>query len=187
MAVESNPIFFPRTNLVNLTTPQAKSAGHILFAERDPRCNRVLRAAERLYEEQPDWVSFFRTILGPEGIISREFPSLRELAQFEQTKAYTKIQQLLARLREREPAVADQQESTRVITVRLPESLHEALRVEAHQHRTSINKLCISKLLQFVEGELVPNEAYRRGRTQAIGRRKKPRAGVDEKGEIVGR
>ncbi len=45
-----------------------------------------------------------------------------------------------------------------MITVRLPKSLHEALRVEAHEHRTSMNKLCISKLLQFIDAENVPSE-----------------------------
>jgi hypothetical protein len=46
-----------------------------------------------------------------------------------------------------------------VITVRLPKSLHESLRAEAHDRHTSMNKLCISKLLQVVDGELVPSEA----------------------------
>jgi predicted HicB family RNase H-like nuclease len=45
-----------------------------------------------------------------------------------------------------------------VITVRLPKSLHESLRAEAHDRRTSMNKLCISKLLQVVDGDLVPAE-----------------------------
>ena len=42
---------------------------------------------------------------------------------------------------------------TRVITVRLPESLHEALKAEAVDHKTSMNKLCISKLLQALIDE----------------------------------
>ena len=39
---------------------------------------------------------------------------------------------------------------TRVITLRLPESLHESLKAEAADHNTSMNKLCISKLLQVL-------------------------------------
>jgi predicted HicB family RNase H-like nuclease len=50
-------------------------------------------------------------------------------------------------------------EPTRVITVRLPKCLHEALRAEAHEHRTSMNKLCISKLLQFIDEGMVPADA----------------------------
>ena len=50
------------------------------------------------------------------------------------------------------------QESIRVITVRLPASLHEALKDEAHQRKVSMNKLCISKLLQVIEQDLIPAE-----------------------------
>ena len=45
-----------------------------------------------------------------------------------------------------------------MVTVRIPRSLHEALRVEAHEHRTSMNKLCISKLLQFIDDGWSPAE-----------------------------
>jgi hypothetical protein len=38
-----------------------------------------------------------------------------------------------------------------MITVRLPKSLHEALQAEAHVHRVSMNRLCITKLLQVVD------------------------------------
>jgi len=41
----------------------------------------------------------------------------------------------------------------------LPKSMHEALKDEAKQHGTSMNKLCISKLLQVVDDELVPTES----------------------------
>ncbi|MGO8745295.1 MAG: toxin-antitoxin system HicB family antitoxin [Thermoguttaceae bacterium] len=49
-------------------------------------------------------------------------------------------------------------EPTKVITVRLPRSLHEALQIEAHEHETTVNQLCISKLMQCIERELVPSE-----------------------------
>ena len=57
------------------------------------------------------------------------------------------------------PAALETAEPTRVITVRLPKSLHESLRDEAYEHRTSMNKLCISKLLQFIDGQQVPPES----------------------------
>ena len=66
---------------------------------------------------------------------------------------------MLAKLRERtSDSTANGKEPQRVITVRLPKSMHEALKEEAKQHRTSMNKLCISKLLQVVDDELVPAE-----------------------------
>ena len=66
---------------------------------------------------------------------------------------------MLTRLRERSSDNEIQQEATKVITVRLPKSLHDALKAEAHDHRTSMNRLCISKLLQFIDTQLVPTDS----------------------------
>ena len=76
----------------------------------------------------------------------------------EQSGEYAEIQQMLAKLRERGGSPPDASEPTRVITVRLPKSLHESLRTEAHEKRTSMNKLCISKLLQMVDEQLIPSD-----------------------------
>ena len=40
--------------------------------------------------------------------------------------------------------------------------MHEALRIEAYEHRTSMNKLCISKLLQFIDTENVPRRSKKK-------------------------
>ena len=116
------------------------------------------RVAAEMYQQQPDWITFFREVLGVDGIIRKLFSSAEELAAFEKTEEYAEIQQMLARLRERSGANADGKEPTRVITVRLPKSLHESLRAEAHDRKTSMNQLCISKLLQVIDGELVMAE-----------------------------
>ena len=65
---------------------------------------------------------------------------------------------MLTRLRKQRPPAKEEAEPTKVITVRLPKSLHEALSVEAHEHHTSMNKLCISKLLQFIDRHMIPAE-----------------------------
>ena len=39
-------------------------------------------------------------------------------------------------------------EPIRVITVRVPRSLHRLLVSEAHERKTSLNKLCLAKLLR---------------------------------------
>jgi predicted HicB family RNase H-like nuclease len=122
------------------------------------RLMEVKRTIEDLYARGPDWVTFYREVLGLRGIVRHAFPTRETLAAFEQTAAYQEILQLLTKLREQGPPVEDQDESTRVITVRLPKSLHETLRAEAHEHRTSMNKLCISKLLQFIDNDNVPSE-----------------------------
>ena len=118
----------------------------------------VERTAEQLYAQGPDWVTFYRETLGLRGIVRHAFPTRETLAAFEQSETYQGILHLLTKLREQGPMVVEDEEPTRVITVRLPKSLHETLRAEAHEHRTSMNKLCISKLLQFIDNDKVPTE-----------------------------
>ena len=116
----------------------------------------VKRVSEDLLAQEPDWVTFYREILGLHGVARHAFPTREAFAAFEQSEDNKDILQMLAKLRRQGPVALDENEPTRVITVRLPKSLHEALREEAHDHRTSMNKLCISKLLQFIDGESVP-------------------------------
>lgn len=115
----------------------------------------VQRIARALFHQSPHWVTFFREVLGANGVVKNIFAD-EEISAFETTDEYLEIQQMVAQLRARvQPERPD--EPTRVITIRLPQSLHEALTDEAHAHRTSVNKLCISKLLQVVDEELIPN------------------------------
>jgi hypothetical protein len=118
----------------------------------------VKRLADQLYAGGPDWVTFYREVLGPRGIVRHTFPTREMLAAFEQTEAHQEILRMLAQLRGHGPTAMDTAEPTRVITVRLPKSMHDALKDEAYEHRTSMNKLCISKLLQFIDSEQVPAE-----------------------------
>lgn len=111
------------------------------------RCQKVLQVARDLHARKPDWVTFFRETLGVSGAARSVFPSQEEYTQFEQSQEFSEIQQLVATLRTRKTN-SGKNEATRVITVRLPESLHESLKAEAADHNTSMNKLCISKLLQ---------------------------------------
>src|SRR5688572_7815273 len=118
----------------------------------------ILQAARQLYESEPDWVTFFREILGVDGIVRRQFTRLEDLNAFEKSPEFEQIQKWLVKLREQKNATDTESEPTRVITVRLPKSMHEYLRTEAHDLRTSMNKLCISKLLQVIEQDLIPTE-----------------------------
>ena len=124
----------------------------------ETKTREVHRIATELYRQQSDWVTFFRKILGVEGVVRRLFTSAAEMAALEQSTEYSDIQHMLAKLRERGTTAADDTEPTRVITVRLPKSLHESLRTEAHERKTSMNKLCISKLLQVIDEELIPTD-----------------------------
>jgi predicted HicB family RNase H-like nuclease len=122
---------------------------------------QILGTARQLYECEPDWVTFFREILGVNGIVRRHFTRLEDLTAFEKSPEFEQIQKWLVRLREQKNATETESEPTRVITVRLPKSMHEYLRTEAHDLRTTMNKLCISKLLQVIEQDLVPTERSR--------------------------
>ena len=120
----------------------------------------VYRIAHELFRQDPDWVTFFREVLGLGGVIHRAFPEMEQRLQFEGTREYAEIQNMLTKLREHangeEPSA---QEPTRVITIRLPRSLHESLRAEAHERQTSMNRLCIAKLLKPVDESLIPGRS----------------------------
>jgi hypothetical protein len=118
----------------------------------------VFRAAQVLYEKDPDWVTFFREVLGVEGVVRKAFPTADELMAFERSSEYDQIQNWIVKLREKRSPAELESEPTRVITVRLPRSLHEYLKVEAHGLHCSMNKLCISKLLQVIDEEKIPAE-----------------------------
>ncbi len=118
----------------------------------------VLERARLLYQQDPDWVTFFRELLGVEGLVRETFPSLEELITFEKSLEYDQIQQWIVKLRGKRTAADTESEPTRVITVRLPRSMHEYLKTEAHDLHTSMNKLCISKLLQVIEQDKIPSE-----------------------------
>jgi predicted HicB family RNase H-like nuclease len=120
------------------------------------RKQEVYRVACDLFQAGPDWVTFFREVLGVDGIVRKVFSTPEQMEQFEASNEYAEIQQMLAKLRERTVAEESDREPTRVITVRMPKSLHESLRHEAHSRRTSMNKLCISKLLQVIAEDLIP-------------------------------
>jgi predicted HicB family RNase H-like nuclease len=125
----------------------------------DARSQQVLHLAGQAYQSAADWASFFRDVLGVNGIIQRYFTTGKELAEFEKTAEYAEIQQMVARLRENNGRrQRDDLEPTRVITVRMPQSLHEYLRKEADSKQTSMNKLCISKLLQIIDDRFLPTE-----------------------------
>jgi predicted HicB family RNase H-like nuclease len=135
---------------------------------------QMLKIAEELYAKNPDWVTFYREMLGVDGIVRQTFLTQKQLEDFEQSDAYREIHYLLTKLREKKPAkkekgkddqgnpsvekIEEGSEEIQVITVRIPKSIHETLTEEAYQCRTSVNQLCISKLIQFIDTEMVPSD-----------------------------
>jgi predicted HicB family RNase H-like nuclease len=121
-----------------------------------PEHGQIEKAAEALFERKPDWIQFYREILGLHGAVRRRFNTMESLATFKQSDTYAKLLRMVTQLRSKAPGETPLGEATKIITVRIPKSLHDALRIEAFEHRTSMNKLCISKLLQFIDEEQVP-------------------------------
>ena len=117
------------------------------------RCQQVLQVAKQLFQGRPDWVTFFREVLGVNGASRNVFPDQVEYILFEQSPEFADIQTMVASLRNKKASSCSKNEATRVITVRLPESLHEALKAEMVDNKTSMNKLCISKLQQVLIDE----------------------------------
>jgi predicted HicB family RNase H-like nuclease len=111
----------------------------------------VLQVAERLYAVDPEWVVFFREVLGVEGIVRRTFADAESLLRFECSPQYARIREMLDSLRARQNERQPQRESQRVVTVRMPKSLHDTLKTEAEQMHVSVNTLCISKLMKLLD------------------------------------
>lgn len=120
----------------------------------DQRRQAVQKALSMSWETN-DWEDFFREIMSMQGLIHQMFPSVAQRREFETTPEYVEIQHMMAEMRGRRKKRRQDREKTRVITVRLPESLHASLQHEAEQLNTSMNKLCISKLLQIIDKQLV--------------------------------
>lgn len=120
------------------------------------KATRVLGVAEEFFTKNPDWVTFFREIVGVNGVVHSSFPEPEALAAFKLTEEYAAIEQMLTRLREQAEAYPPK-ELTRVITIRLPQSLHDSLTAEAKKYETSVNKLCLSKLMRIIDKELIPS------------------------------
>jgi predicted HicB family RNase H-like nuclease len=122
----------------------------------------ILEVAERLFAAEPDWIVFFREIMGLDGIVRRTYQTPDSLMRFECSTEYARIREMLDALRQKQQEKSPVREAQRVVTVRMPMSLHETLKAEAQEMNVSINKLCISKLLKLLDEnacrDLVPEE-----------------------------
>lgn len=111
------------------------------------------RVASEMFKQRPDWVTFFREIMGSDGVARRLFADPKDFDWFQGETEYGHMRRMLGMLRN---ASADGfgKETIKIITVRLPESLHMSLRAEAKDRNVSMNQLCISKLLQAIENKM---------------------------------
>lgn len=113
------------------------------------RYTMILGAARAIFSRCNSWTQFHADVLGARGVVKQYLQDLEELQAFEQSEVHEELQDMLLRLR----IATREQESIRVITVRIPKSLHDAIRDEAKARDISVNKLCICKLVQQLDEE----------------------------------
>lgn len=124
----------------------------------DQRAAVAMEMGHKAFVQTGYWVSFYRAIFAPEGVIHQLFPTPEQMEYFEQTPEFLELHKMMTALRTTDDAKIDAVEPQTMITIRLPRSLQAMLVEEAKQHAVSTNKLCISKLLLPISPTFVPEE-----------------------------
>lgn len=122
----------------------------------EERCQQAFDVANDLFGNAPTWVCFYRELLGGSGLVHTIFDNNADLGRFLRTEQYHQIQMMLTALRSRDLPESDPNDPQRMITVRLPKSLHEAMCDEAGRLNISVNRLCISRMLQLLDPQMIP-------------------------------
>ena len=136
-----------------------------LQVAQDQKGAESLRVAQDAFAKTGNWVVFYREILGVDGVVRKLFTTAEQMRAFETTSEFSELQEMVAAVRSQDTSKGDSAEPERMITIRLPKSLHDSLRAESDEMNLSINKLCISKLLQRIDTRYVPvQQGRRRGR-----------------------
>jgi predicted HicB family RNase H-like nuclease len=129
------------------------------------RCKLVTDTAAELFGVAPTWTAFYREMIGGGGIARSLFSDAAESQEYECSDAHGKVLEMLTALRSRDLPENDPHEPQRMITVRIPKSLHDAICEEANALTVSVNKLCISRMLQKIDLAMIPTSSQkRRGR-----------------------
>ena len=134
-------------------------------APYEAREKEVLRIAEEVFAQTGIWVVFFRTMMGLGGVVRTLFPSSDDLQRFYVGEAHAELQEMIAAMRSSDQSKGDATEPERMITIRIPMSLHELLTAEAASADLSVNRLCLGKLIQPLLDRHTPEpQGQRRGR-----------------------
>ncbi len=129
------------------------------------RGSQVLRLAEEAFAMTGSWVVFYRTMLAPGGIVDQIFDTKEARRYFETTVEFAELLEMVTAIRSQDDSGNNAHEPSRVITVRMPRSMHEATIREAEELELSINAYCLTKLLQAANPRFTPLESgNRRGR-----------------------
>ncbi|MCF7961687.1 MAG: HNH endonuclease [Pirellula sp.] len=129
------------------------------------RRNLVLKTSEVLFGVTPTWTAFYKETLGADGLVRAMFPEKNELEEFQKSDEYSKVLKMLTVLRSRDLPEIGPGELQRMITIRVPKSMHDVICDEANALDISVNKLCVSKLLTNVDLRTIPSKTVKlRGR-----------------------
>lgn len=145
----------------------------------EERPGELLRLANEAFTKTTSWVVFYREIMGVDGVCRKLFPEPEQMRYLEQSEIFSIIQEMIAGLRGQDSSKGDAEEPERMITIRIPRSVHDHLCLESEELGLSINKLCITKMLQRVDARHIPEQ---RGRRR--GRRPGPQKPVESKVEV---
>lgn len=175
MAVHPGQEMSPAVAIAGGAAKAVSEVAELPHPEKLPLAKRpaaVRQLAIRQFPASESWVVFYREILGAQGVVRQAFPTAEQMRYWEGTAEFGEVLEMLTALRSAESNKSEAVEPQRMITVRIPLSLHESLKQESEDHRTSINKLCISKLLCGIPSRFVPVE---KGKIR--GRKPGPQAG----------
>ena len=149
----------PRNQLLRVNLPAMEKA------TLEQRAEAVLRAAQEVFSKTDSWVIAFRLLMGRDGAARQAFADAESYEWFATSAQCADLQEMIAAMRSQDTSKSSAVESERMITIRLPSSLHDTLTDEADAAGLSVNKLCISKLVQPISSRFVPiPQGERRGR-----------------------
>jgi hypothetical protein len=131
----------------------------------EDRCHWVQQVAAELFGVAPTWTAFYRETLGVDGVAHRIFCESEEYRNYESSDCHSKVLEMLTVLRCKDVSDCDPTEVQKMITIRIPKSLHDRICAEANELDVSVNKLAITRLLQRVDLTMLPlSSQKRRGR-----------------------
>ncbi|MEO9590617.1 hypothetical protein [Rhodopirellula bahusiensis] len=131
----------------------------------EDRPDMVLKLAAEVFAQTGSWVVFYREIMGCDGVVWKLFPDAAQRRHFESSPEFAELLEIMTSIRSQDNSKTSLHEPERMITVRLPRSMHSTAVNEAAELGLSINSYCLTKLLQPINKRFTPEEVGpRRGR-----------------------
>lgn len=108
------------------------------------KAKQILEFARELEANKTDWINAHNSIFGPGGKATELFTNQQDRTAFAQTEEFANVWEIINRLKK--SAGATHVDDSGKFNLRLPVSLHSALKHEAEEEGVSLNQLCLAKL-----------------------------------------